>query len=179
MPLDPEPLYPACPTITRTVSVGGRTKAGLLQALRCNAIALNASAQRLFASDDFTTSEARYSVTTVELTVRDLGFPGGATIVDIYARAGVLGLGLCPLELGPHLRLQYRDQPEGAWGQPVRRHQAPYGSLTIASKPLSDDDAFPKGFYLRRIAGVLWLRGYRCGPAHVWAPEDHFLFCQS
>ncbi len=179
MQFEPTPLYPACPTITRTVSVGGLTKAALLQDLQRNAIALNASAQRLFASDAFTTSETRYNVTTVELTVRDLGFPGGATIVDIYARAGVLGLGLCPLELGPHLRLQYRDQPEGAWGQPVRRHQAPSGAITIASEPLSDDDAFPKGFYLRRIEGVLWLRGYRSGPAHVWAPEDHFLFCQS
>jgi hypothetical protein len=179
MHVEPEPLYPACPTITRTVSVGGRTKAELLQDLQHNAIAMNESAQRLFASDDFTTSETRYDVPTVELTVRDLGFPGGATIAAIYARAGVLGLGLCPLELGPDLRLQYRDQPEGAWGQPVRRHQPPSGALTIASAQLSADDAVPKGFYLRRIQGVLWLRGYRCGPAHVWAPEDHFLFCQS
>ena len=179
MHFETQPLYPACTTITRIVSVGGRTKAELLQALQRNAIALNASAQRLFASDAFTTSETRYAVTTVELTVRDLGFPGGATIAEISARAGVLGLGLCPLELGPHLRLQYRDQPEGYWGQPVRRHQAPCGSLTIASKPLSDDDDVPKGFYLRRIAGVLWLRGYRCGPTHVWAPEDHFLFRQT
>ena len=116
MPLDPEPLYPACPTITRTVSVGGRTKAELLQDLQRNAIAMNESAQRLFASDAFTTSETRYAVTTVELTVRDLGFPAGATSAEISARAGVLGLGLCPLELGPHLRLQYRDQPEGYWG---------------------------------------------------------------
>src|SRR5919202_3211266 len=172
MPLDPEPLYPACPTITRTVSVGGRTKAELLQDLQRNAIAMNESAQRLFASDAFTTSETRYAVTTVELTVRDLGFPAGATSAEISARAGVLVLGLCPLELGPHLRLQYRDQPEGAWGQPVRRHQAPCGSLTIASKQLSADDDFPKGFYLRRIAGVLWLRGYRCGPAHIREPEN-------
>ncbi len=178
MPFETAHSYPACPTITRTVIVGGLTKAELLQALQSNAIAMNESAERLFASEQFTTAATRYAVTTVELTVRDLGFPRGATIAEIYARAGALGLGLCPLELGPHLRLQYRDQPEGDWGQPVRRHQAPCGSITIASEQLTDDDAFPKGFYLRRIQDVLWLRGYRSGPAHVWEPDDHFIFRQ-
>ena len=171
-----EPIYPDCPTITRTVTVGGLTKSELMEELQRNAISMNESGERLFASDQFTTSETRYSVTTVELTVRDLGFPRGATIAEIYARAGALGLGLCPLELGPHLRLQYLDQPEGYWGQPVRQHQAPSGSITIASEKLTEDDDFPKGFYLRRIKGELWLRGYRSGPQHVWEPDDHFIF---
>jgi hypothetical protein len=26
---------------------------------------------------------------------------------------------------------------------------------------------------------VLWLRGYRSGPAHVWEPDDHFIFRQT
>src|SRR3954451_22232427 len=139
---------------------------------------MNESAEQLFASDLFTTSASRYSVMTVELTVRDLAFPDGATSAEIDARAGALGLALCPLELGPHLRLQYRDQPEGYWGQPERQHQAPSGSITVASVPLADDDEFPKGFYLRRIKGELWLRGYRSGPAHVWKPDNHFIFCR-
>ena len=111
MHFETEPLYPACPTITRIVSVGGWTKAELLQALQRNAIALNASAECIFASDQFTTAATCSIVTTVELTVRDLGFPRGATSAELYLRAGALGLGLCPLELGPHLRLQYLDQP--------------------------------------------------------------------
>ncbi len=179
MHAEPEQIYPDCPSITRTVTVGGLSKSELLQELQRNAIAMNESGERLLTSDHFTTSATRYGVTTVELTVRDLGFPRGATIAQIYASAGALGLGLCPLELGPHLRLQYLDQPEGYWGQPVRGHQAPCGSLTIASEQLTDDDAFPKGFYLRRIQGVLWLRGYRSGPEHVWEPDDHFIFSQT
>ncbi|MEM7129765.1 MAG: helicase [Chloroflexota bacterium] len=161
--------------ITRTVHVGGRTKSELMQALQRNSIMLNASAERLFSCEQFTTSETRYPLTTVELTVCDLGFPEGATIAEIYGRVSELGLALCPLELGPHLRLQYLDQPEGQRGSPVRRHQAPYGSITIASEKLTEDDDFPKGFYLRRIEGVLWLRGYRSGPEHVWMPDDHFI----
>jgi hypothetical protein len=178
MHFDTAHVYPNCPTITRTVQVGGLTKSELVEELQRKAISMNEAGESLFASDHFTTSETRYSVTTVELTVGDLGFPQGATIAEISARAAALGLGLCPLELGLHLRLQYLDQPEGDWGQPVRHHQAPSGSITIASEMLTEDDTFPKGFYLRRIKGELWLRGYRSGPEHVWEPDDHFIFCQ-
>lgn len=174
-----ENIYPNCPTIARTVPVGGLAKSELLQALQSNAIAMNESAERLFASDLFTISEIRYPVIAVELTVRDLGFPEGGVIADIYASAEALGLGLCPLELGPHLRLLYRDQPEGYLGQPIRQHQAPSGSITVASQQLAEDDDFPKGFYLRCIQGVLWLRGYRSGPEHVWQADDHFIFRQA
>ena len=179
MDFENEHTYPNCSTITRTVSVGGLTKSELIEELHRNAISMNESAERLFASDYFTTSDTRYSVTTVELTVRGLGFPRGATIDEICTRAAALGLGLCPLELGPHLRLQYLDQPEGYWGQPARQHQAPSGSITVASEKLTEDDDFPKGFYLRRIKGELWLRGYRCEPEHVWEADDHFIFCQT
>ena len=80
MHVDTEPIYPDCPTTTRTVTVGGLTKSELLEELQRNAISMNESAERLFASNQFTTSATHYSVTTVELTVRDLGFPRGAAI---------------------------------------------------------------------------------------------------
>src|SRR6476646_3180256 len=58
-------IYPNGATITRAVQVGGLTTAELLDQLRCNAISLNESADRLFASDHFTTTATRYSVMTV------------------------------------------------------------------------------------------------------------------
>jgi hypothetical protein len=176
---EPEHIYPQCPSTTRTVLIGGLTKSALLAELQRNAIALNEHAERLFANDHFTTSATRYTVRTVELAVRDLGFPEGATSAAIYARAGALGLGICPLELGPHLRLQYLDQPEGYWGKPIRQHQAPSDSITIASEPLTEDGDVPKGFYLRCIQGMLWLRGYSSGSDHIWNPDDHLLFHQT
>ena len=171
-------IYPNCRSKRRVVTLGGLKKSELIEELARNAISMNGSAERLFANDHFTTSEIRYSLTTIELTACNLGFPQGATIADIYERARQLGLGLCPLELGPHLRLQYLDQSEGCWGKPDRRHQAPYGSIMIASEPLTEDDDFPKGFYLRRIKGLLWLRGYRSRPQHVWEADDHFAFVE-
>lgn len=173
-----ELVYPNCPTVIWVVDVGGLSKVALLDELQCHAISLNESANRLFASPHFATSDTRRSLTAVALTVRDLGFPHGATTAKIYAQAAALGLELCPMELGPHFRLQYLDQPEGYWGQPVRQHQAPSGSITIASQALAQDDDFPKGFYVRRIKGELWLRGYRAGADHVWEPDDHLLFCR-
>jgi len=171
-------IYPACAVIIRTVQIGGQTKGELLERLTQIGVEINEAGRMLFTSDKFTTSGARTCVTTVELSIRNLGFPRGAAISDIFASASRLGLHLCPLELGPHLRLQFLNQPEGFLGQPARSHRAPPGSITIASEPLSSDDEFPKGFYLRRIHGALWLRGYRSGPEHIWDPEDRLLFGQ-
>lgn len=173
-----QPLYPNCPHITRPVTIGSLSKTALYQALQQNAIRLNEAAEQLFASPAFTTAATAYLLLTVELTVADLGFPDGATMAAINERSRALGLGLCPVEVGPHLRLHYLDQAEGYWGQPILEERAPSGSITVASAPLVADEDFPKGFYLRRIQGVLWLRGYRSGPDHLWSPGDHFIFCQ-
>ncbi|TBX54336.1 helicase [Bacillus mycoides] len=169
-------IYPDCPIITRTVEVGGLTKSQLIQKLQQYSILMNEYGERLLADDKFTTSNTKYSLQTVELTVIDLGFPDGATTAQLLKRASELGLELCPLELGPQLRLEYLVQPEGYLGNASQQHQAPSGSITIASEILTKDDDFPKGFYLRRINGVLWLRGYIADHLHVWKPEDHFIF---
>lgn len=163
----------------KSIQIGGLNKTELQEELQRKAILLNESAKQLFASEHFTTSLTRYTLQTVEITAQDLGFVQGATMTEIVKQAETLGLALCPIELAPHLRLQYLDQPEGYWGQPERVHQAPSGSITIVSAPLSDDHTIPKGFYVRRIQGELWLRGYRSGPEHIWQPDDHFLFVQA
>lgn len=169
-------MYPDCPTVARTVRIGGKTKLELLAALRDHGVELNELATLLFARDEFTTSEATAAVETVELTVADLGFADGATSDELVDRAAGLGLSPCPLELAPNLRLSYLDQQEGHRGQAITRHRAPPGSVTIMSRPIHMDDEVPKGFYLRRIDGVFWLRGYCASPEHVWGPEDRLVF---
>ena len=170
--------YPGCPVIARTVQIGGETKAELMARLVQNGVELNESARVLFASDKFITSDVRSHLRTVELRVRNLGFPQGATPSDVYKSAIRFGLRLCPLELGPHFRLQFMDQPEGFLGQPVWQNRHPPGAVIIASEKLSEDDKFPNGFYLRRIKGTLWLRGYWSAREHICDPEDHFVFGQ-
>jgi hypothetical protein len=171
--------YPNCPFVTRTVEVGGLTKQELIQKLEQSSVLMNEYGDMLLADEKFTTSDTKYRLETVELSVEDLGFPDGATTSQIFKKAYELGLELCPLELGPHLRMQYLDQPEGDSGNPSQRNQAPSGSITIASEILTENDDFPKGFYLRRMNGVLWLRGYIADHLHVWNPNDHFIFCKT
>src|SRR5262245_2965250 len=54
--------------------------------------------------------------TEVELTVvsaAELGVESESSLEDLYSRARQLGLMLCPAEVAPQLRLDYRDQPRG------------------------------------------------------------------
>jgi len=97
MALEAKRIYPHCPTVNRVVPIGGLTKGELLAQLQRNAILLNEAAEQLFASPHFTTAATPRTCTTVELTVRDLGFPHGAITATIYAKAAALGLGLCSL----------------------------------------------------------------------------------
>lgn len=164
--------------VVRTVRIGGMSKQQLLVDLQRKNIELNEAGWELFAHEKFTTSEARSMLETVEISIAELGWAQGATFAQIGARAAELGLSLCPLEVGPHLRLQFLDQPEGQAGHPPSQHRAPPGSITIASQPLTEEDAIPKGFYLRRMEGVLWLRGYWSEREHIYSPDDHFVFCR-
>ena len=59
--------------------------------------------------------------------MEQLGFPNGATLKEIYAKAKDLGLELCPAEVGPLLRLNYPDQPNGEY-------------LRIAMETINDSD---------------------------------------
>ena len=164
------------PAGTRAVRVGGVSKGELLSRLRAADIAMNEAALTLFADARFLTSPESATRDIVELSVASLGFAGGATFAELVERAARHGLRPCPLELGPHLRLQYRSQPEAAAGRPGTPHGAPPGSVTVVSEPLSEDGDTPRGFYLRRFEGKLWLRGYRSGRGHHWNPHDVVAF---
>ena len=173
-----ENIYPNCSTTIRTIEVGGLTKIQILQKFEEDSIFLNEFAVQLINDDRFTVSDKKYNVRTVEIKVRNLGFPEGATIKQVYKNANKLGLKLCPLELGPYLRLDYRDQPEGFLGKPSWKNRSPYGAIKIASEVLSEDVDFPKGLYLRKIEGILWLRGYIADDLHVLDRDDCIIFCQ-
>lgn len=159
-----------------SVTIGGMTKHELLALLEAAGVKLNAMARRLFDDGRFVTSTQPSVLRTCEISVEGLGFAAGATIAQILARAAELGMLPGPLELGPHLRLQYLDQPEERNDLAEVRGSAPTDAVTVASIPISDDEDFPCGFYLRRIDGVLWLRGYQSWAGHLWNVKDRFVF---
>jgi hypothetical protein len=169
-------LYTSPWLSSHTVSLGGVSKDALLCRLGDAGVQLNAHALTLFADARFTTSPAKSTVQVAQVSVASLGFAEGATFDKLVGRAHLTGLVLGPLELGPHLRLALFEQQEGAIGRPPTHGRAPPGAITVASAPLDLEDGVPKGFYLRRIEGTLWLRGYQSWAGHIWSPQDSFAF---
>jgi hypothetical protein len=173
------PSCQCCGQVTRTLFVGGKSKDQLLHDLLAAGINLNPAGFQLFAEQRFATCLESYRVEISDFAVACLGFPQGARQAEIFAAAEELGWTAGPLALAAHFRLQYLDQPEGFIGFPPSQQCAPPGSLTVAAPPLSADQTGPAGFYLRRISGVLWLRGYHCNAAHLWSPTDRWVFTRS
>jgi hypothetical protein len=150
-------------------------KCKLFEMLKRSGIKLNAYAEMLLEHPLFTLPPSGKIYMTVEVAVHQLGFDQGASLPEIFEKAQILGYGLCPPGLAPFFRLTYVKQNEEN-DLTGKKHQAPIGSITIAAPPLSNDIRFPKGFYVRKINGALWLRGYVCDDLHIWSKDDVFLF---
>ena len=99
----------------------------------------------------------------VSFSVEQLGFPGSATTAEIYQRADELGLKLCPAEVGPLLRLAYKDQKEGEY-------------LLVAMKPILSTGGNPRLFGLGRRSGGVWLDTNWVNPGNRWFPQHRFVF---
>lgn len=83
-------------------------------ALVAEGIHISDRAIDIFGQPAFTLVTEETKVDLVTPTLAQLGFPHGATCRDIYYRVvEVIGLELCPAEVGPHLRSQYKNQPRG------------------------------------------------------------------
>jgi len=107
---------------------------------------------------------AREVVGLVVLSVSELGFDeNGARLADIYARARQLGFRLCPPEVGPALRLTYRDQPVGEF-------------LRIAMKPITARSGEPLDFTVANGGAGLALMGGDAAPDLVVSWATRFVF---
>lgn len=165
--------------VTRRIHIGGVTKTERLQRLVRAHVEINPIGQQLFADERFRTLSQPSILESVKTTAASLGLSRGGTFAHVIEAAATRGLSVCPLELGPHLRLRLLDQAEGASGFNQTKHQAPPGSISVESAPLSEDEETSKDFYLCRIDGTLWLRSYKSWSGHMWAPEDVFIFAQA
>lgn len=161
------------------VSVGGVARQVLRERLAQASVRLNRFAEDLFDDGRFECADTARTVAVQQVCAGDLGFADGATFEQLVRAAAGRGLQLCPLELGPHLRLQFMRQAEPLEHGGAEPGRAPPGSITVASEPPADEDRTPWGFYLRRMDGELWLRGYRSRFGHVWRPRDAFVFVRS
>lgn len=99
----------------------------------------------------------------ISFSVEQLGFPNGATLQEIYDKAKELDLELCPPQVGPELRLNYKDQPNGEW-------------LRIAMEPITDRDGDPVLFEVDCRSSGLWLSNDYGGLSVHWSGGSEFVF---
>ena len=111
----------------------------------------------------FTVTSVEEEIQLVNLSVADLGFKDGANYGNICAKAKELGLELCPNEVGPQLRLQYKDQPKGEY-------------LRIAMEPITDSDGRLLIFFVAHDVDGLWLFGNYGDSDSFWLAYYRFVF---
>lgn len=155
-----------------TLAYGGHSRAELLTMLSAAGVRLNAHAQTLLS--DLAFDEPERSMRLALRSVADLGLAEGGTLSDVFEAGRDQGLQLVPLIAAPYVRLALEAQ-EQAPDSELSQGRAPTGSIHIASKPVSADAEYPKGFYLRVVDGEPWLRGYRCDERYVFEPGNQFL----
>lgn len=160
------------------LGVGGATGADLREQLQAAGIRLNAHAEDLLGSARMARAGDRATVRVVARSVAELGLVQGGDWQEIESAAARLGLGPCPLDAAAHLRLILRE-PDIPSADALRgAGRAPDGALTVFCAPggrEATEGHIPRGFYLRRLDGEFWLRGYRCDDAHRWRPQARLL----
>lgn len=105
------------------------------------------------------------------LSVGDIGFKGGANYSSVCAKARELGLNLCPAEVGPALRLQYGDQPNGEW---LRIAMKAVSGVHDGSVGLWDENLYI--FCVVHDDDGLLLRGKHGNPDSICQTNDRLVF---
>lgn len=147
-----------------TITIGGKTGSDLTRELIQAGINVGSYARSMMENPDFTTLPNPEQIDLVRLHVRDLGIKKDyPTTNEIYQRVQDLGLELCPAEVGPQYRLQYKNQP--------RRER-----FAIGMKPITDSGGDPSVFALAHNDDGLWLDDGWTEPDYEWNPEDGFVF---
>lgn len=120
-------------------------------------------AKKMMYHKDFTIPKQEIKTEFVRLTVRDLfGDANTHTTEQIWNKAKELGLGLCPLDFGPHYRLRYVDQPMDE-------------RLVIAMDPVIVEHV-PFIFGLHCNANNLDLISFVGAPQFNWDSDREFVF---
>jgi hypothetical protein len=155
--------FPESKIRRETIEIGGKTVKQLEAELEKAGNKISDYAKFMLNSKDFTIQKKPEPADLVRLKVRDLFPDKNPTTDELYKKAQEIGLELCPAEVGPHLRLNYKNQPLNEW-------------FSVAMKPILDPDGDPSVFRLARNEDGVWLNFSWTNPTHQWAPEDEFVF---
>ena len=145
------------------LTIGGMKPKKLEKALTAEGHRISDYAMDLLKSKYFTTLPEPKTISLVRATSRVMGLSGNPTTEQIYERADRLNWDLCPAEVGPHLRLAYKDQPMNEW-------------LSIAMIQIADRNGRPNLFDVERNDHGSWLDTSWAEPADPWNPDNSLVF---
>lgn len=145
------------------LTIGGKSQEELQEELQRGGYQVDPYAKDMMISRNFTTLEEQEEVNLIKLKLSDLGFSEYPTTDQIYERALELGLELCSAEVGPHLRLTYKQQPKKE-------------GFFIAMKQIADRYGYEGIFKLWHSEDGLRLDFFWARPARKWNPIHGFVF---
>ncbi|MEI6420233.1 MAG: hypothetical protein WCO30_01240 [bacterium] len=134
------------------------------KALKAGRHSISDWAKNILGKPAFKVSETEQDVELVNISVEELGFKEGARYADICKRALEFGLNQCPAEVGPQLRLQFKDQPKGTY-------------VVVAMEAIADSNGDLSVFYLKRYDdGECCLLANYGHADYVWDAHYRFVF---
>lgn len=135
---------------------------GYRRAIKQSKIGISEYADQILGKKEFLVVTKEIKLDLVDISVAELGFNNGVSLKKIFARAKAMGLQLCPNQVGPELRLQYKDQSNG--------------ELIIGMKPIVDSDGFINLFDIECDSSGLWLTTDYARLVNFWSCDSRFIF---
>lgn len=158
--------FPDKPVTFKRIMIGGKTQTQLRDEITSAEVGGRKMQFDGFADGIFSKMKVKKEQQNTKLiivSVTQLGFPNSATTQQVHEKARKLGLDLLPAEAGPHLRLQYKDQPVDE-------------RLAIGMEPIFDRGGDLRVFLVEHYEEELWLSGGRGSPGNLWASDVRFVF---
>lgn len=151
--------------VWKTIKIGTfKEKEVLKDSIKAKGYFIGSWANDLMDRPEFSLSEKESELDLVNVSVGELGFSGWTTYADICSKAKEFGLELAPAEVGPQLRLQYDDQPNGEW-------------LRVGMEAIAGSGGDRLVFVVERGGGGrAWLRSDDGRPDSRWGAEGRFVF---
>ncbi|MBD3311392.1 MAG: hypothetical protein GF349_02760 [Candidatus Magasanikbacteria bacterium] len=148
---------------TIKLGTGPQTVADLRWALEQHRINIDKLAGDMLGHHAFTMTGTEFEVDLVVVSVSELGFIARVTRTQIYERTRELGLELCPADVGPLLRLQYKDQPVNE-------------IIRMGMEAIIGPNHWLYVFELSCDEGGLWLGGEYGIPDRYYNGDDRWVF---
>lgn len=135
-------------------------------------IGINEYGMNLLDSPLYAFESKEQSIHIREVSLGELGFSNGATYGQIEEWVRSSEFAYIPINFAPYIRIAYRNQKSI---EKSFAGQHPPDGIIIFSKPLKKAESFPKGFYIRKIKGKLWLRGVVCSTDYHFPPDTRII----